>query len=43
MIVISLKETVYSNADGLVGVYRNVEEGGSKAITLSLRNFPTSV
>ncbi len=36
-VVISLKDDFYDKADALVGVYRDVGGGGSKAATLDLQ------
>eukprot|EP01084_Bolivina_argentea_P069262 126066_1 len=38
-VVISLKDDFYDKADALVGVYRDVGGGGSKAATLDLQAF----
>jgi len=38
-IVISLKDTFYTKADGLVGIYRNQERESSGSLTLSLQEY----
>lgn len=39
-IVISLKDTFYGKADGLVGVYRDVPEQSSGVLTLDMEQYP---
>ena len=40
LIVISLKEKLYANADCLVGVYKDSHTNGSGLVTLDLRPYP---
>ena len=41
IIVISLKEKMYSKADYLIGVYKDLGRGGSSGlVTVDLRGFP---
>ena len=39
-IVISLKDTFYHRADGLVGIYRDAEAQCSKTLTIDLERYP---
>lgn len=39
-LVISLKSSLYSKADSLVGIYRDPEESSSKVLTLGLSQYP---
>jgi chromosome segregation ATPase len=38
-VVISLKGSFYEKAQGLVGIWRDVDNGSSKTLTLDVRNF----
>lgn len=40
VVVISLKDSFYSHADALVGIYRDQDKKTSATVTLSLRDYP---